>query len=67
MLLDHQTAIVYGAVGAIGSAVARAYAREGARVHLAGRTAARLEEVAERIRHDSGIDVCFNATSNDDV
>ena len=59
MLLDHKTAIVYGTGGAIGSAVARAYAREGAEVHLAGRTRAALEEVAQRI--------CFNATSNDDV
>ena len=30
MLLENKTAIVYGAAGAIGSAVARAYAREGA-------------------------------------
>ena len=37
MLLDAKTAVVYGAGGAIGSAVARAYAREGATVHLAGR------------------------------
>ena len=94
MLLDVKTAIVYGAGGAIGSAVARAYAREGAEVHLAGRTRSTLEEVAQRIRHDGGaahvaevdvldqvavarhadgvaagggIDICFNATSNDDV
>jgi 3-oxoacyl-[acyl-carrier protein] reductase len=94
MLLDHKTAIVYGAAGAIGSEVARAYAREGAEVHLAGRTRPTLEEVALRIRHDGGvahvaqvdvldgaavaqhadgvaasggIDICFNATSNDDV
>jgi 3-oxoacyl-[acyl-carrier protein] reductase len=94
MLLATKTAIVYGASGAIGSAVARAYAREGADVHLAGRTTATLEEVALRIRHDGrsahvaqvdvldrtavaahadavatrgGIDICFNATSNDDV
>lgn len=40
MLLKDKTAIVYGAAGPIGSSVARAYAREGARVHLAGRTAA---------------------------
>jgi len=94
MLLETKTAIVYGAGGAIGSAVARAYAREGATVHLAGRTRSTLDEVAQRIRHDGGvahvaqvdvldraaverhadsvaaeggIDICFNATSNDDV
>jgi 3-oxoacyl-[acyl-carrier protein] reductase len=95
MLLESKTAIVYGAAGSIGSSVARAYAREGAEVHLAGRTAARLEAVADAIRTAGGvahpaqldvldndavarhassvvetsgaIDVCFNATSNDDV
>ena len=94
MLLADKTAIVYGAAGAIGSAVARAYAREGAKVHLAGRTEASLAQVAERIQRDGGaahvarldvldhpsvqrhadavaerrgIDICFNATSNDDV
>jgi NAD(P)-dependent dehydrogenase (short-subunit alcohol dehydrogenase family) len=93
MLLDKKTAIVYG-TGAVGSAVARAYAREGAGVHLVGRTKATLEKVAELIQHDGGvanvtqldvldrgvvqrhaadvaagggIDICFNATSNDDV
>ena len=94
MLLANKTAIVYGAAGAIGSAVARAYAREGAEVHLAGRTEVTLVRTAERIRQDGGvahvaqldvldeaavqqhadavaarggIDICFNATSNDDV
>jgi NAD(P)-dependent dehydrogenase (short-subunit alcohol dehydrogenase family) len=52
MLLDGKTAIVYGAAGGIGSAVARAYAREGAVVHLAGRTEATLAELATCIRHD---------------
>jgi len=33
MLLENKTAIVYGAAGSIGCAVARAYAREGAHVH----------------------------------
>ena len=39
-LLETKTAIVYGAGGAIGSAVASAFAREGARVFLAGRARA---------------------------
>ena len=54
MLLDNKTAIVYGAAGAVGSAVAHAYAREGDEGHLAGRTAATLEEVAQRIQRDAG-------------
>jgi 3-oxoacyl-[acyl-carrier protein] reductase len=40
MLLDGRNAVIYGGGGAIGGAVARAFAREGARVHLAGRTPA---------------------------
>lgn len=54
MLLENKTAIVYGAAGPIGSAVARAYAREGAHVHLAGRTIDRLDEVAATIRNAEG-------------
>lgn len=50
MLLENKNAIVYGAAGAIGGAVARAFARDGARVFLAGRTLATLEEVATDIR-----------------
>ncbi|KAF4409020.1 SDR family NAD(P)-dependent oxidoreductase [Streptomyces lycii] len=95
MLLENKTAIVYGGAGAIGSAVARVFAREGATVHLAGRTRAPLEELAGAIaasggrvevatldatdraavgrhadavdRHSPGIDIAFNATSNDDL
>ena len=55
MLLKDKTAVVYGAAGPIGSSVARAYAREGARVHLAGRTAATLDAVAHTIRSSGGI------------
>ena len=47
MLLESKTAIVYGGGGAIGSAVAAAFAREGARVFLAGRTRPALEGVAD--------------------
>jgi 3-oxoacyl-[acyl-carrier protein] reductase len=55
MLLENETAIVYGAAGAIGSAVARAYAREGATVHLVGRTLSTLEAIAQRIHRDGGL------------
>lgn len=46
MLLQDRNAVIYGGGGAIGGAVARAFAREGAKVFLAGRTPARLEKVA---------------------
>ena len=54
MLLDNKNAVIYGGAGSIGGAVARAFAREGARVFLAGRTAAKLEAVAEEIRSAGG-------------
>ena len=53
-LLEDKTAIVYGAGGVIGAAVARAFAREGARVHLVGRTRERLERVAAQIEAAGG-------------
>ena len=49
MILEDKNAIVYGAGGAIGGAVARAFAREGANVFLAGRTREDLDEVAGAI------------------
>lgn len=50
MLLTDKTAIVYGAGGSIGGAVARAFAEQGARVHLVGRTRQTLEAVAADIK-----------------
>jgi 3-oxoacyl-[acyl-carrier protein] reductase len=55
MLLETKNAIVYGAGGAIGGAVARAFAREGANVFLAGRTLAALDAVAEKISAAGGV------------
>lgn len=49
MLLEHKVALIHGGGGAIGGAVARAFAREGAQVHLAGRSRAKLERVAADI------------------
>jgi 3-oxoacyl-[acyl-carrier protein] reductase len=54
VLLENKNAVIYGGGGAIGGAVARAFAREGATVHLAGHTLAKLEEVAEAIRSAGG-------------
>jgi len=55
MLLDNKSAVIYGGGGSIGGAVARAFAREGARVFLTGRTSTTLEEVAEAIRASGGV------------
>jgi NAD(P)-dependent dehydrogenase (short-subunit alcohol dehydrogenase family) len=49
MLLNNKVAVIYGAGGAIGGAVARAFAREGARVFLTGRQRAPVEAVARDI------------------
>jgi NAD(P)-dependent dehydrogenase (short-subunit alcohol dehydrogenase family) len=54
MLLDGKNAIIYGGGGAIGGAMARAFAREGGHVFLAGRTLATLDAVAEEIRKNGG-------------
>jgi 3-oxoacyl-[acyl-carrier protein] reductase len=54
MLLENKHAVIYGAGGPIGAAVACAFAREGARVSLAGRTRAKLDELAREIATASG-------------
>ncbi len=55
MLLENKNAVIYGGGGAIGGAVARAFAREGARIFLAGRTLATLDRVAEEISAAGGV------------
>jgi 3-oxoacyl-[acyl-carrier protein] reductase len=54
MLLKDKNAVIYGGGGAIGGAVARAFAREGARLFLAGRTLAKLDAVAREISAAGG-------------
>lgn len=54
MLLENKVAVIYGGNGSIGSAVARAFAHEGARVFLAGLTKEKLDNVAEAIRAQGG-------------
>ena len=55
MLLENKVVVIYGAGGPIGGAVARAFAREGARVFLAGRTKAKLDKVAREIRSNGDV------------
>jgi 3-oxoacyl-[acyl-carrier protein] reductase len=54
VLLERRNAVIYGGGGSIGGAVARALAREGATVHLAGRTQAKLDAVADAVRAAGG-------------
>jgi NAD(P)-dependent dehydrogenase (short-subunit alcohol dehydrogenase family) len=53
MMLKDKVAVIYGAGGAIGGVVARAFAREGAMVFLTGRQRASVEAVAKEI-HSAG-------------
>ena len=53
-LLEGKCAVVFGAGGSIGAAVAKEFASEGARVFLAGRTMARLEAVGKQITAAGG-------------
>jgi NAD(P)-dependent dehydrogenase (short-subunit alcohol dehydrogenase family) len=54
MRLEGKNAIIYGAGGAIGAAVARAFAREGARVFLTARDPGQVEIIAKQITDQGG-------------
>jgi NAD(P)-dependent dehydrogenase (short-subunit alcohol dehydrogenase family) len=81
-LLTDKNAIVHGAAGSLGSAVARTFAADGARVFVAGRTREPLERLAAEIGAEAtvldaldaaavaergGIDVSFNLVPRGDV
>src|SRR5215831_16498294 len=54
-ILQGKHAVVFGAGGSIGSAVAREFAAEGAEVFLSGRSASSVEAVARQIAAGSGV------------
>ena len=54
MMLEDKVAVVYGAGGAIGGAVARAFASEGATVFLTGHALAPVEVVAKGVADAGG-------------
>ncbi|MFE9988396.1 SDR family NAD(P)-dependent oxidoreductase [Streptomyces sp. NPDC005381] len=54
LLLADKNAVIHGGGGAIGGAVARVFAREGARVFIAGRTQGKLDTVARDIAAAGG-------------
>lgn len=66
MLLENKTAIIYGAGGAIGGAVARTFGREGAKVFLSGRTLSKVNRVAEEIRATGGAAEAFEVDALDE-
>ena len=71
--LSDKRALVFGAGGSIGSAVAKEFAARGAEVFLSGRTKSRVEEVAQQINssggraHASAIDALDDTAVNDYV
>jgi len=54
-LLTHKHAVIFGAGGAVGTAVAKEFAAQGATVFLSGRTLGTVEQVAEVIHKDGGV------------
>jgi NAD(P)-dependent dehydrogenase (short-subunit alcohol dehydrogenase family) len=54
MILQDKVAVIYGAGGAIGGAVGRAFANEGARVFLTGRNRGPVQAIAEEIASAGG-------------
>lgn len=63
--LEGKVAIVTGAGQGIGEAIAAGYAREGARVLITGRTLAKLEEAARRIREAGGTCLALDAIAGE--
>ncbi len=54
-LLTHKHAVIFGAGGAVGTAVAKEFAAQGATVFLSGRTLNAVEQVAADIHQDGGV------------
>ena len=54
MMLENKVAVIYGAGGAIGGAVARAFASDGANLFLTGRHLAPVEIVAKEVASAGG-------------
>lgn len=55
MILQHKNAIIYGAGGSLGSAVARALAAAGARVFLTGRNFRSVQRISDEIISSGGM------------
>jgi len=53
-MLTKKSAVIYGAGGAIGGAIARAFAQEGASVFLTGRNLSKVDAVGKEIMAAGG-------------
>ena len=65
-ILQAKNAVVFGAGGSIGAAVAKEFAAEGAQVFLVGRTKSSLERVASQIAESGGAAHTYVVDSLDD-
>ena len=54
-MLENKNAIIYGAGGSLGGAVAKALAREGARLFLTGRNISSVQKLTEEITASGGV------------
>jgi NAD(P)-dependent dehydrogenase (short-subunit alcohol dehydrogenase family) len=66
-LLAKQTTVMYGSGGAVGGAAIHAFAREGARVCLAGHTSGPLEALAREIAAAGGVAEAAQADAFDQL
>jgi NAD(P)-dependent dehydrogenase (short-subunit alcohol dehydrogenase family) len=54
-ILTNKHAVIFGAAGAVGTAVAKEFAAQGARVFLSGRHLGTVQKVADRIQSDAAL------------
>jgi NAD(P)-dependent dehydrogenase (short-subunit alcohol dehydrogenase family) len=66
MMLKDKVTVIYGAGGGIGGAVARAFAREGAKVFLTGRNLAPVEVLAKEVVSAGGSAVAAEVDALDE-
>src|SRR2546425_4747380 len=64
-LLTHKHAVIFGAGGAVGAAVAKEFAAQGATVFLSGPTLGAIEQVAQDIHKDGGVAYAAEADALD--
>jgi NAD(P)-dependent dehydrogenase (short-subunit alcohol dehydrogenase family) len=66
VLLQNKHAVIFGAGGAVGQAVAKEFAAQGATVFLSGRRLNSVELIANEIEHDDGIAYAAEVDATDE-
>jgi len=66
MLLNDKIAIIYGAGGSVGSTIAKAFAKAGAKVFLAGRKIQSVQKIADEIIAAGGVAVAASVDAMDE-